>query len=90
MWVIVTFRRMALVQLDKKHRVTLPKKLRKKFRIIEGQKFYLVPYGDDFLLKPVPKDPEKKLDDMIGKIKFDREARRRAESWIVEQSRKKS
>jgi AbrB family looped-hinge helix DNA binding protein len=52
---------MALVQVDERHRLTLPKEVREKFRIVNGQKFYLVPSGDDLIMKPIPRGAEKWL-----------------------------
>ena len=46
---------MALVEMDKRHRLTLPKEFRKRFKVVEG-KFFLVHHGDDLIMKPVPKE----------------------------------
>ena len=78
---------MALVQVDERHRLTLPKDVREKFRIVKGQKFYLVPSGDDLIMKPIPRDPAKKLDEILGDFTFDREARRRAEKWLLKETK---
>jgi bifunctional DNA-binding transcriptional regulator/antitoxin component of YhaV-PrlF toxin-antitoxin module len=75
---------MALVQLDKRHRVTLPKKLRKRFKIVEGQKFYLIPSGDDLIMRTVPKDPSKELAKILGDFQFGKKDRRTAEKWLLE------
>jgi bifunctional DNA-binding transcriptional regulator/antitoxin component of YhaV-PrlF toxin-antitoxin module len=77
---------MALVQVDERHRLTVPKDIREKLRIIKGQKFYLVPSGDDLIMKPIAKDPAKKLDEILGDFAFDREARRRAEKWLLRET----
>ncbi len=79
---------MALVQVDERHRLTLPKDVRQKFRIVKGQKFYLVPSGEDLIMKPIPKDPAKKLDEILGEFTFDREARRTAERWLLKEARR--
>lgn len=76
--------------MDQRYRVTIPKEVRKTFRIIKGQKFYLVPYGDDLLMKQVPMDPARKLNEIIGDFKFNRETRRKAEKWLLDQVSKKS
>jgi AbrB family looped-hinge helix DNA binding protein len=79
---------MALVQVDERHRVTLPKQIRQKFGIAKGQKFYLVPSGDDLIMKPIPQDPAKKLDKILGEFTFDRTARRKAERWLLKNETK--
>ena len=77
---------MALVQMDERHRLTLPKDVRQKFRIVKGQKFYLIPSGNELIMKPIPKNPEKKLDEILGKFTFDRKARGRAERWLLKEA----
>ncbi|HKW05696.1 MAG TPA: AbrB/MazE/SpoVT family DNA-binding domain-containing protein [Nitrososphaerales archaeon] len=78
---------MALVQVDERHRLTLPKNVREKFRIVKGQKFYLVPSGDDLIMKTIPRDPAKKLDEILGDFTFDREAMRRSEKWLMKETK---
>ena len=79
---------MAIVELDKRHRVTLPKEVRKRFRVAEGQKFFLVPYGDDLIMKPVPKDPSKELSRIVGAFQFTRRDRKKAEKWLLQETAK--
>ena len=86
MWVIHTEVGMILLRMDRKHRVTLPKEVRKRFRMIEGQKFFLLPYGDDLIIKSIPKDPSKELSRIIEDFQFDREDRRKAEKWLLQET----
>lgn len=81
---------MRLVEVDQRYRITIPKEVRKMFRMVKGQRFYLVPYGDDLLMKQVPVDAAQKLDEIVGDFNFDRGTRRRAEKWLLEQVSKKS
>ena len=77
---------MVIVELDKRHRVTLPKEVRKHFKVVEGQKFYLVPNGDDLIMKPVPKDPSKELSKIVGDFQFGRKDRKKAEKWLLQET----
>ena len=83
---------MALIQLDRRYRLTLPKEVRERFRIVEGQKFFLVPYGDDLIMKAVPKDPSNEMSKIIGDLQFNKKVRKKAEKWLLRatQSRKRS
>ena len=83
---------MALVQLDRRYRLTLPKEVRERFRIVEGQKFFLVPYGDDLIMKAVPKDLSKEMSKIIGDFRFNKKDRNKAKKWLLRatQSRKRS
>lgn len=76
---------MELVEVDERYRITIPKGVRAAFRVLRGQRFYLIPYGGDILMKPVPDDPAGKLDGAMGEFRFDRAARRKAEEWLLKQ-----
>ncbi len=72
-----------LAEVDERYRITIPKGVRAAFKVVTGQKFYLVPYGKDILMKPVPADPAERLDRTMGDFPFDRSTRRRAEEWLL-------
>ena len=74
---------------DKRHRPTLTKKVRNRFKIIAGQKFFIVPYGDDLLLKPVPQDPAARLSELIGDLKLTRDVKIAAEKWSIEETKRR-
>lgn len=80
---------MTIVKLDKRYRVTLPKQVRKRFRVVEGQKFFLVPYGEDLIMKPVPQDPSKEISKIIGDFQFSSEARKKAEKWLLKATKER-
>jgi len=82
---VAHFTRMELAEVDERYRITIPKDVRSAFRVVRGQKFFLVPYDDGILMKPVPPDPAGKLDDIIGDFAFDRSARRKAEEWLLDE-----
>jgi len=78
---------MSVVEVDSRFRVTIPSEVRKQVQVNEGQKFYVIPYEHGLLLKPIPSDAPRKLDQMIGDFKFDRKAARKAEKWLLGQAR---
>ena len=78
-----------LAEVDERYRITIPKAVRDAFKVVRGQRFYLVPYGEDILMKPVPADPAQGLDRTMGDFPFDRGARRRAEEWLLNPDHKK-
>lgn len=80
---------MAIVELDKRHRLTLSKQVRKRFRVVEGQKFFLVPYGEDLIMKPVPKDPSKEMSKIMGEFQFSSEPRKKAEKWLLQSTKER-
>jgi bifunctional DNA-binding transcriptional regulator/antitoxin component of YhaV-PrlF toxin-antitoxin module len=80
---------MSIVELDKRHRFTLTKKIRKRFKIIDGQKFFIVPYGDDLLLKTVPPDPAARLSELIGNLELTRDVKIAAEKWLIDETKRR-
>jgi len=80
---------MELAEVDERYRITIPKEVRSTFKVSKGQKFFVVRYGDDLLLKPIPPDPAERLDRIIGDFEFDKRSRRRAEEWLLKQQGKK-
>ena len=79
---------MSVVEVDSRFRVTIPTEIRKTVEVREGQTFYLIPFEDGLLMKPLPKDPSRRLDEIIGDFTFDRKARRKAEEWLRERAQK--
>lgn len=77
-----------LAEVDERYRITIPKGVRATFKVARGQRFYLVPYGEDILMKPVPADLAEKLDRTMGEFQFDRHTRRRAEEWLLNRDNK--
>ncbi|HXY56878.1 MAG TPA: AbrB/MazE/SpoVT family DNA-binding domain-containing protein [Nitrososphaerales archaeon] len=79
---------MEVAEVDDRYRITIPKEVRETFKVAKGQRFFLVPHGDDLLLKPIPADPASRLDKLVGDFQFDRGSRRRAEEWLLKQGRR--
>jgi AbrB family looped-hinge helix DNA binding protein len=79
---------MEIAEVDERFRITIPREIRTTFKVVKGQRFFIVRYGDDLLLKPMPADPAEKLDHLIGDFKFGKAARGRAEEWLLNQGKK--
>ena len=77
-----------VAEVDERYRITIPKEIRTTFKVVKGQRFFIVRYGDDLILKPMPSDPAEKLDRLVGDFEFGRESRRGAERWLMSQGRK--
>jgi bifunctional DNA-binding transcriptional regulator/antitoxin component of YhaV-PrlF toxin-antitoxin module len=81
---------MSLVEIDERFRVTLTKEVRESFKVVKGQKLYVISAGDTLIIKKVPDDIPKKLEKIIGKLTLDRSARRKAEEWLFKETRRHS
>lgn len=81
---------MSIVEVDDRFRLTLPKEVRSTFKVSSGERLYVITAGNILIIKKVPEDPSKELDKLIRDVKFDRNARRKAEQWLLSQVRKGS
>jgi bifunctional DNA-binding transcriptional regulator/antitoxin component of YhaV-PrlF toxin-antitoxin module len=81
---------MVIVEMDERYRLTLPREVREAFKVSKGQKFYIIAMGDVLLIKRMPQDPPEALRKLLGEFTFDREARRKAERWLLSQVEEKS
>jgi len=77
------------VEVDDRHRITLPKELRDSINLIKGEKLYVIPAGDSLILKKIPITPSESLRKLLGEMDFNREARRKAEKWMLNQTSEK-
>ena len=78
---------MSLVEVDSGYRVTLTSDVRRFVSVKQGQHVYVVPRGDAFLVIPLKEDIDAELHKLIGDVKFDRAARRKAEAFLFKQAR---
>jgi AbrB family looped-hinge helix DNA binding protein len=81
---------MAVVEIDDRHRITIPKDIRETLSLSSNQKLYMVAAGDTLIIKKIPQNPSKSLNEILGDTTFDREVRRRAEEWLLGQVRERS
>jgi DNA-binding transcriptional regulator/RsmH inhibitor MraZ len=78
---------MSILELDKKGRLSLPKKLRETLRI-EG-KVLVINAGDHLKLIPLPSDPFKTLEGTLSIRKPFKELRKQAELQAEKEARVK-
>jgi bifunctional DNA-binding transcriptional regulator/antitoxin component of YhaV-PrlF toxin-antitoxin module len=78
---------MSLVEVDSRYRVTLTTDVRKHVEVRKGQRVYVLPKGDSFIVIPLSEEVDSELHKLIGDVKFTRATRRRAESFLLKQVR---
>jgi len=61
--------------------------VRKFIDIRKGQQVYVVPKGDSFVVIPLGGEIDSELQKLMGDIKFDRAARRKAEAFLLKQAK---
>ncbi len=70
--------------VDSKGRIVLPKKVREKLGLREGDKVVITLEKSGILIKKL-EDPEKVLEELLGDLTFSRELRRVAEQQALEE-----
>jgi bifunctional DNA-binding transcriptional regulator/antitoxin component of YhaV-PrlF toxin-antitoxin module len=78
---------MSLVEIDSRYRVTLTTDVRKHVGVKKGQPVYVLPKGDSFIVIPLTEDIDSGLHKLIGDVKFTRAARRKAETFLLKQTK---
>ncbi len=78
---------MSLVEVDSRYRVTLTSDVRRFVGVRKGQSVYVVPRGDAFVVIPLKEDIDAELHKLIGNVKFDKAARRKAEAFLLKQAK---
>ncbi len=78
---------MSLVEVDSRYRVTLTSDVRRFVGVRKGQRVYVVPRGETFVVIPLKEDIDAELHRLIGDVKFDRVARRKAEVFLLKQAK---
>ena len=76
---------MSIVEVDSRYRITLTSEVRKHLQVKKGQRVFVAPKGDSFVVIPVAEDTDAELNRLMGDIKFNREARKRAEKFLLAQ-----
>lgn len=75
-----------VLRSDDRGRITIPEWAREKLGYKPGQALELRVEDAKIILSPPSNEEEKRLDEILGKVKFDRVARRRAEQWLKQKS----
>jgi len=75
--------KLAVVEIDDRHRITIPKYFREALNMTDKQKLYIVATGDTLIMKKIPPNPSESLNEALGDTKFDRDTRRKAEEWLL-------
>ena len=76
---------MGIVEVDSRYRITLSKEIRGALEIKKGQKLYALATQNEIILIPMPDDPLKRLAELVGDVKFNREVRKKAEEYVRSQ-----
>ena len=76
-----------VVEVDNRGRILLNKRLRKKYNIKPGEKLLVIESEDGILLKSIDLSLER-LSEIMKDVRWSRDARRRAEKWLIEEAKR--
>ncbi len=68
--------------VGKRYTIVVPKSIRKKVGIEEGQRVLVTALGDTIVVQPLPKDPYTSLARIIGEPYNEKKDERRLEEWL--------
>jgi AbrB family looped-hinge helix DNA binding protein len=68
--------------IGKRGTIVIPKEIRDKQELEEGQRVLIRIEGRKIIIHPLPKDPLKVLEDVIGEPYNEEEDEERAERWL--------
>ncbi len=71
-------------RIDKRGRIVIPREMREKLRIEEGEELEIRLEGDRIVIKKV-ESPLKVLEDLLGDLTFSRDLRRVAEEEALKE-----
>jgi len=61
--------------------------VRRYVGVRKGQRVYVLPKGDSFIVIPLSEELDSELHKLIGDVKFTRAAKRRAETFLLKQAK---
>lgn len=73
------------VRIGKKFTIVIPKRIREKLGLSEGQLSEIRVDKDRLIITPKHKDPFKRLEEIIGDIKYEKSTEKRAEKWLLKE-----
>ncbi len=73
-----------IIKIGRRYTIVIPKKVREKLGLKEGAKLLLRVEGRSLIIEPLPEEPFKILEKVIGEPYKEEEDERRAIKWLME------
>lgn len=77
------------VRIGKKYTIVIPKKIRKKLGLREGQISEIKVEEGSLIITPQAQDMFKKLEEIIGSVTYEEAAEKKAEKWLIRERKKR-
>lgn len=72
-----------VVRIGKRYTIVIPKKIREKLGLKEGQSTEAKVEEGRLIITPKAQDPYKRLSKLIGDVTYDERAEKKAEKWLL-------
>jgi len=79
---------MEIVRIGKRYTIVIPKKIREALGLKEGQKLVMRVSNNAIIMEPLPDDPFKVFERILGDFEYTRETRREAEEYLLKMVKK--
>ncbi len=77
----------AVVRVGRRYTIVIPKEVRERVRLKEGSRLLVRVKGRSIILEPLPEDPFKVLERVIGEPYEEEKESKRAVEWLVRNAR---
>jgi len=71
------------IKIGKRYTIVIPKKIREKLRLKEGQTSEIEIDKGKLVITPKVPDPFEKMDELIGSITYEDKIEKKAEKWLL-------
>ncbi len=72
-----------ITRVGKRYTIVIPKEIRSKIRLREGDQVLIYVIGRSIVIEPLPHDPFKVLGEILPEEYVEREAEKKAIEWLM-------
>ena len=78
----------SIVKVGERYTIVIPKEVRRSLGIKKGQLLRVVSDGEKIIIEPLPDDPFKVFEQILGDFQYSKEDRSKAEKLLLEEVEK--
>jgi len=73
-----------LIVVGKRHTIVIPKSIRERVKLVEGQRLIIRVEGQRLIIEPLPQNPYRVLGEVVGQPYNEEVDEKKAEKWLKE------
>jgi len=78
----------SIVKVGERYTIVIPKEIRRSLGIKKGQLLRVLSDGERIIIEPLPEDPFKVFEQILGGFQYSREDRLKAEKFLLKEAEK--